>query len=147
MFILNVNVSGEPRPKISWMLNGKPLSATGNVRIDTGADYSNLQVKGSTAKNGGKYTITAENSVGQATADLVVKVMDRPSAPRSLRVTQISADFASLAWEEPEADGGAPITEYVIEKKDTSKANWINAGMYTREFCIYIIMLLSGSPL
>ena len=33
-----------------------------------------------------------------------------------------------MAWEPPESDGGAPITGYIIEKRDASRTNWIKAG-------------------
>ncbi len=75
MFILNTNITGEPRPSISWALNGRPLDMTANTRVESGAEYSTLTVKGSNAKNGGKYTITAKNEIGDACADLLVKVI------------------------------------------------------------------------
>ena len=53
---------------------------------------------------------------------------DKPSSPLNLRVTDVYKDFVSLAWEEPESNGGSDITDYVIEKRDTSKTNWYTAG-------------------
>ena len=43
-------------------------------------------------------------------------------------MTEITKDSASLSWDEPESDGGSPITSYLIEKQDVSKTAWISAG-------------------
>ena len=36
-------------------------------------------------------------------------------------------DFVVLAWDEPESDGGSPITGYLVEKKDASKKGYVKA--------------------
>ena len=53
---------------------------------------------------------------------------DVPKAPKHLRVSQILHDSVTLSWSEPETDGGAPITQYVIERKDASRQHWTTAG-------------------
>ena len=40
----------------------------------------------------------------------------------------MNKDYVVLAWDAPEFDGGSPITEYIVEKKDASKTNFIKAG-------------------
>lgn len=39
----------------------------------------------------------------------------------------MSETAVALKWDEPEDDGGRPITGYVIERKDTSRASWNNS--------------------
>ena len=34
------------------------------------------------------------------------------------------ADRVKIRWEPPVADGGSEITNYIIEKRETSRANW-----------------------
>jgi titin len=53
---------------------------------------------------------------------------DKPTSPQNLRVTDIQIDHAMLKWEAPEADGGSPVTSYIIEKRDTNKTSWFTAG-------------------
>ena len=77
MLIINVNMSGEPTPSVNWMLNGRQLDRAPGVSIETGSDHSNLTVKGTTAGHAGKYTITAQNEVGTATADFQVQVIGK----------------------------------------------------------------------
>ena len=44
--------------------------------------------------------------------------LDKPSSPLSLRVTDVWRDYLNIEWEQPEFDGGSPITEYRIEQRD-----------------------------
>ena len=57
-----------------------------------------------------------------------VTFADKPSAPRNLKVTDVTKETAGLTWEPSESDGGTPIKEYTIEKRDASRNNWIGIG-------------------
>ena len=52
---------------------------------------------------------------------------DKPSPPRNLTIAAMTADSGDLQWEEPKDDGNAPITGYIIEKKDVSRRSWQEA--------------------
>ena len=47
--------------------------------------------------------------------------------PRNLRVKEVYKDYIVIAWDAPENDGGSPITEYNVEKRDARKTNFLNA--------------------
>jgi len=53
---------------------------------------------------------------------------DKPSAPRSLRVTESSRDSVSLAWDKSSSDGGAAIEAYIVERRDASRNNWVSVA-------------------
>ena len=53
---------------------------------------------------------------------------DRPAAPQQLTVTDASQNSVSLTWRPSPSDGGSPVVEYVIEKRDASHNNWIGVG-------------------
>jgi len=53
---------------------------------------------------------------------------DKPSPPRNLATTTITAETADLQWETPEDDGGSPVTHYVVEKRDVQKKAWQEVG-------------------
>jgi len=55
-------------------------------------------------------------------------VSDKPSAPKNLRVTGVNKDSVSLAWDEPDQDGGAPVKRYVVEKADVKRGVFSEAG-------------------
>lgn len=41
-----------------------------------------------------------------------------------MKISKVFADHVKLRWEPPLADGGSEITNYIIEKRETSRANW-----------------------
>ena len=53
---------------------------------------------------------------------------DKPSAPQNLRVTAINKDSVSLAWDEPDQDGGAPVKRYVVQKASVKGGVFSDAG-------------------
>jgi hypothetical protein len=44
-------------------------------------------------------------------------------------VSDVTKESARLTWKPPQDDGGSPILHYVIEKMDTSRGTWADAGM------------------
>ena len=114
MFIINVNVTGTPTPKVQWLYKDSPISSAAKAKIDTKENYTTLQVKGADTSDGGKYKLVAENKVGTAEAEFTVVMLGKPSAPESLKVTEVSKDFVTLTWTEPESDGGSPITGMLL---------------------------------
>lgn len=52
---------------------------------------------------------------------------DVPGPVRNLEVTETFDGEVSLAWEEPESDGGSKITGYVVERRDIKRKTWILA--------------------
>lgn len=49
---------------------------------------------------------------------------DKPGPPASVKISKVFADRVKLRWEPPVADGGSEITNYIIEKRETSRGNW-----------------------
>lgn len=61
------------------------------------------------------------NDIGEDSGKLDVEVVDCPSSPRNLTVTDVAEDSVSISWEIPEDDGGSPITGYIVEKRDATR--------------------------
>lgn len=124
--LIPLKVTGIPTPKTTWTLNANPLES--NVKIDTKNEDMTVSVRSTKRSDSGKYKIIAENAVGSADAEFEVVIKDKPSAPRSLSVEEVQKESISISWQAPEDDGGAPITDYIIEKKDSKKTSWSSAG-------------------
>jgi hypothetical protein len=77
----------------------------------------------------------AVNSIGPSEPSpnsKLIKIIDvsqlpqkEPSAPRGpLEVSGMTKTSFTIKWEPSEDDGGSPITEYIIEMKESSKKAW-----------------------
>ena len=53
-----------------------------------------------------------------------MKISDKPTPVRNLRVTDITESMATVRWEPPEDEGGKPVTAYIVEKRDASRRSW-----------------------
>ena len=70
---------------------------------------------------------------------------DRPQAPRNLRVTDVYKDFIVVMWDAPESDGGAPVTKYIVEKRDVSRTSYTKAGTVDGDtFTLKVEKLIEG---
>lgn len=49
---------------------------------------------------------------------------DVPGPPASAKFVEVFATNIKLSWEPPLKDGDAPITNYIVDKRETSRANW-----------------------
>lgn len=48
-----------------------------------------------------------------------LRLLDCPSAPSGpLNIDEMTPEYAVLSWRPPRDDGGKPIQNYIIEKKD-----------------------------
>lgn len=57
----------------------------------------------------------------------------------------MNKDFVILNWEKPENDGGSSIQSYKIDKKDTNKLNFMNAGSVSSDsFEFKVTKLIDG---
>lgn len=71
--------------------------------------------------------------------------LDPPSAPRWLDVVNISRNSADLKWTAPERDGGSPITNYVVEKRDARRKGWQAVDTTVKELKYTVTPLSEGS--
>ena len=57
----------------------------------------------------------------------VFLAVDVPGPPIDLGKTAVTENSVSLKWDEPEDDGGRDITNYVIERRETTRSTWNNS--------------------
>ncbi|GAU87381.1 hypothetical protein RvY_00244-2 [Ramazzottius varieornatus] len=124
-----VPISGEPTPTSTWTVDGKPVKGDDRVEEEKKEDYVVLEIKNAKRSDKGKYTLTLENVNGTKAGSANVEVLDKPSAPEGpLKASDIHKEGCTLAWKAPEDDGGSEIVKYVVEKMDTSRGTWVDAG-------------------
>uniref|UniRef100_A0A0N5C6U2 non-specific serine/threonine protein kinase n=1 Tax=Strongyloides papillosus TaxID=174720 RepID=A0A0N5C6U2_STREA len=125
----DVNVEGEPNPKIQWLLNSIPLIVSSKTKInDTQVNNTKLKTIDAERLDSGVYKIIATNDYGRDEADVNVVVLDAPGTPRGpLDISDVTKDSAVVSWREPEDDGGSPISHYVVEKQEDN-GRWVPCG-------------------
>jgi hypothetical protein len=106
----NVNVEGEPVPKIQWFINDAPLSTSERTKIDNSVDNkTKLRTIAAERLDSGRYKIVATNEHGKDEAEVDVVVLDVPDAPRNIDAFDVTKDSATVSFMAPNDDGGSPI--------------------------------------
>lgn len=62
-------------------------------------------------------------------------VLDKPSPPQGpANVEWRTDDSMELRWHVPQSDGGTPITDYIVERREVGKKSWKQVG--TSSLCV-----------
>lgn len=73
----DVNVIGEPPPTTVWTIDGKEVKATDRILL-TNEDYNTkLVIRRATRAESGKFVISATNSSGSDSANVIVLVQGK----------------------------------------------------------------------
>lgn len=70
---------------------------------------------------------------------------DKPGPIQHLRVSDIRSDSAYLSWKDPEDNGGARITNFVVEKKDTASTQWVPVCSTSKKRSMMLKHLMEGT--
>ncbi|KAG8335958.1 myosin light chain kinase activity protein [Homalodisca vitripennis] len=121
-FTITVPFIGNPTPKPTWTINGLEVITDSRIEFKTSANSTVFHNKcAKRATDSGTYTIHLVNNMGTDSASCRVLVVDKPMPPQGpLEVSDITPETCSLSWKPPLDDGGSPITNYVVEKLETS---------------------------
>lgn len=91
------------------------------------------EVPGLTEGKEYQFRVKAVNAEGESeplvteTGTIAKNPYSAPDAPSKPDLKDWARDHAIIAWKAPESDGGAPITGYIIEKKDNNTTKWTKA--------------------
>ncbi|KER21602.1 hypothetical protein T265_15051, partial [Opisthorchis viverrini] len=118
---------------------GEWRKATPNIVQGTTAKITNVD-EGQTYE----FRVSAVNDAGpgepsKATAPHTVKDPTYPpGSPENLNVDRVTKNGAKLSWNKPRRDGGAPVTGYVVEKKNEND-EWVPV-LNTADTCAFVPM-------
>ena len=77
MLRVEIDIEGEPAPKVTWQLNGEPLRPRDRLTIENEDYHSTFVLLRAQRSDTGKFTITATNDSGTDTADLELTVVGK----------------------------------------------------------------------
>uniref|UniRef100_A0AAY4B5W5 Titin n=1 Tax=Denticeps clupeoides TaxID=299321 RepID=A0AAY4B5W5_9TELE len=116
---LFVTIRGRPTPAVTWEKAEETL--TDRAQIESTSSYTMLVIDNVNRFDSGKYILNLENTSGTKSAFVNVRVLDTPSAPQKFEVKDVKKDSVTLCWEPPLMDGGAKITNYIVEKRESTR--------------------------
>uniref|UniRef100_A0A3P9BEB5 Titin n=1 Tax=Maylandia zebra TaxID=106582 RepID=A0A3P9BEB5_9CICH len=128
-FVMTVPYDAYPRADAEWFFEGTSLPVQ---NIDTSLDKTEYRLKSPAKEDQGRYKVVIKNKHGEGEAfinlDVIGEVVDTVDGE------------VSLAWEEPENDGGSKIIAYVVERRDVKRKTWTVATdrADTPEYCVNV---------
>lgn len=75
MVKINVNVTGDPIPMVTWYKDGVPLKDGRHIAIDNMDFMSMMSIRGATKDDSGEYEVVAKNEWGISSLSFSVNVM------------------------------------------------------------------------
>ncbi|KAM4624497.1 myosin-binding protein C, fast-type-like [Polymixia lowei] len=135
---LDVEITGEPAPTVVWSKGDQQITdAEGRVRVEARKDLSCFVIEGAEREDEGNYTICVTNPAGEDKAVLFIKIVDVPDPPENVKCTTVGEDCATMIWEPPKFDGGAPVKGYLMERKKKGSSRWTKLNFDVYESTTY----------
>ena len=145
-FSIDVPFTAFPQPTSTWYWEDQEIHLADDPRIheQLTEDYCAIIFKNSKRTDTGQYKLRLQNTSGFDTMKVNVRVLDRPAPPENLRADEFNGDALTLFWNPPKDNGGASITNYVVEKKEARTSNWQKISSYVTQPCIRVRNLVVG---
>uniref|UniRef100_A0A183D9J5 Fibronectin type-III domain-containing protein n=1 Tax=Gongylonema pulchrum TaxID=637853 RepID=A0A183D9J5_9BILA len=121
---LKIPFKALPQPTAKWFKNGEPVSESDKYRINTDDKFSTLTIVNGAREDFGQYRVVIENDIGSDSGTIALTVADKPDPPRFPIVENILDEAVILSWKPPELDGGAMITNYIVERREAAGGQW-----------------------
>ncbi|XP_028305150.1 titin-like [Gouania willdenowi] len=143
---VEIPVSGHPAPIIDWRKDGQLVKETSRLQISTTALNTILHIRHAAKEHSGQYVVTAGNSAGKDTGEIIVTVLEKPDPPTGpIRIDEISSDYVTISWEPPSYTGGCQLDNYIVEKRETTSSDWQTVSATTVRTTIKATRLKTGS--
>ncbi|NXJ85231.1 IGFN1 protein, partial [Trogon melanurus] len=128
---VNIKIPFEGRLPIRamWLKDGMEVADDTRVRVDKTETFTMLTISSSERKDGGDYKVRLGNDSGVLDINLKLVVIDRPQPPAGpIKIVESSADNITIEWQPPKDDGGKPVQNYIVERQQVGKSDWVPLG-------------------
>uniref|UniRef100_A0A8C5E2Y2 Titin n=1 Tax=Gouania willdenowi TaxID=441366 RepID=A0A8C5E2Y2_GOUWI len=142
---INIPIFGRPKPAVTWTKDGAPLKFTTRVNINNTPTHTTLSIKEAATDDGGMYGVTVINPAGQRDTTVEIIVLDKPGAPSGpVRFDEITTQSITISWDPPKHNGGCQVSNYIVQKRDTTTTTWENVNINCARTSIKVPRLKTG---
>ena len=144
--ILSAVVTGSPKPTMTWIKND-PINGDSKVEnkyCHIQENQAKLIIPDVTRNMAGRYTLMTENSIAKKSSSCHVQVLDIPSEPRNLKISEVQAESLCLSWKQPSDNGGTIISHYRIERIAKSDQQWKPIALSHKKTNMLVKYLIEG---
>ena len=85
------------------------------------------------------------NDAGERSITVQLKVLDVPGPVRNLVVENLMATKCTVVWDPPAEDGGSAVTNYIVEKRETTRVTWTQVATDVQNRYVKIGHLVKGN--
>lgn len=140
-----VPLSGRPMPKVTMSKNNVVIKGSKRLLTDVTPDSMIITLNESVSSDAGKYEVTASNAGGTTKAFINFVVLDKPEPPIGpVEIGEVGETTVCLSWAPPEYDGGSPVTNYIVLKRETSTPTWSEVSTNVARSTIKVQKLTKG---
>ncbi|XP_023566211.1 myosin-binding protein C, cardiac-type isoform X1 [Octodon degus] len=142
---LLIPFQGKPRPQVTWTKEGRPLGDE-DVSIRNSPSDTILFIRAARRAHSGCYQVTVRIENMEDSATLLLQVVDKPSPPQDLRVTETWGFNVALEWKPPQDDGNTELWGYSVQKADKKTMEWFTVlEHYRRTHCVVPELIIGNS--
>ncbi|XP_066217843.1 myosin-binding protein C, cardiac-type [Saccopteryx leptura] len=142
---LLIPFQGKPRPQVTWTKDGQPLAAQ-EVNTRNSPTDTILFIRAARRAHSGTYQVTLRIESMEDKATLLLQVVDKPSPPLDLQVTEAWGFNVALEWKPPQDDGNTEICGYTVQKADKKTMEWFTVlEHYRRTHCVVSELIIGNS--
>ncbi|KAM9813446.1 immunoglobulin-like and fibronectin type III domain-containing protein 1 [Neosynchiropus ocellatus] len=119
---------------VTWFNKGSELKDGGGVKIVKEPTHSRLLLRDCLRTDTGEIKIQLRNPFGIVEAITQLIVLDRPGPPEGpVEVVETTSSVIEIKWSPPTDDGGAAVTNYIIERQQAGQCLWTKLGDVSAE--------------
>nr|XP_012644579.1 myosin-binding protein C, cardiac-type isoform X3 [Microcebus murinus] len=141
---LLIPFQGKPRPQVTWTKEGQPLAGE-EVSIRNSPTDTILFIRAARRAHSGTYQVTVRIENMEDKATLVLQIVDKPSPPQDIQVTEAWGFNVALEWKPPQDDGNTEIWGYTVQKADKKTMEWFTVlEHYRRTHCVVSELIIGN---
>ncbi|KAL7064324.1 hypothetical protein AAHC03_04779 [Spirometra sp. Aus1] len=132
---IRIPYTGSPPDTVELIKDGKQVIIPNqHLKVEITPDEVVITAPAAEKSDSGIYDVKLKNDKGDDHLPIKINVLCPPDAPEGpLDVSNVTANSCKLAWKPPTNNGGAPITNYVVEKQDPTTGEWTPLSRFVRQ--------------